>query len=389
MRKFAVAIILLILGGYGFFSCTQRTTPPEKLIAQKLLAQVDSFALICHALQTHPTQQLFLQVRLAYKRFEWAAEYFDPTAALAVNGPPVREVEKSGLIVQPSGLQVIEAFLFPAVDSTKTQDLQHQVAILLAACERYKSHFANIDIFDWQVFDAAKLEVFRVMTLGITGFDDVAMPYRFEVELPLMADADIVGSGLLEFTGDTDAIVGQRVPPTDPAHIRRYARMHDPFNHPTVVYRRHAVQAAGGYGDLPLMEDYALFARMLGNGARAANVAEPLVFYRVGATAFKRRGGIALLRSELRLQREFRRAGFITAGEYLRNVAVRGGYRLVPWWCRRAVYKPVVTRYAGRLEAAGSEPDLEREAGRRAAEWDGYPLEWEYDLLAAAGPVRA
>src|SRR5579859_5718492 len=29
--------------------------------------------------------------------------------------------------------------------------------------------------------------------------DDVAMPYRFEVQLPLIEDADIVGSGLLEF----------------------------------------------------------------------------------------------------------------------------------------------------------------------------------------------
>jgi glycosyltransferase involved in cell wall biosynthesis len=112
--------------------------------------------------------------------------------------------------------------------------------------------------------------------------DDVAMPHRFEVELPLMADADIVGSGLLEFSGDTDEIVGQRVPPTGAEKIARYARMHDPFNHPTVMYRRRAVLAAGGYGDLKLMEDYALFARMLQNGARAVNVAEPLVYYRVG-----------------------------------------------------------------------------------------------------------
>jgi glycosyltransferase involved in cell wall biosynthesis len=220
--------------------------------------------------------------------------------------------------------------------------------------------------------------------------DDVAMPHRFEVELPLMADADIVGSGLLEFTGDTDAIVGQRVPPTEPGHIRRYARMHDPFNHPTVVYRRRAVQAAGGYGDLPLMEDYALFARMLGNGARAANVAEPLVFYRVGATAFKRRGGTALLRSELRLQREFRRSGFTTLGEYLRNVAIRGGYRLVPWWCRRALYKPIVTRYAERPGAGPQDgPGPGDEAGGRAAEWDGYPLDWDYDMLFSAEPACA
>jgi len=181
--------------------------------------------------------------------------------------------------------------------------------------------------------------------------DDVAMPHRFEVEIPLIAEADIVGAGLLEFVDDIENVVGQRVPPTDPEQIQRYARMHDPFNHPTVVYRRQAVQAAGGYGDLPLMEDYALFARMLQNGARAVNVAEPLVYYRVGATAFKRRGGADLLRSELRLQRAFRRQGFTTPAEYARNVMVRGGYRLIPWWARRAVYKPMVAHYTDSPDA--------------------------------------
>ena len=186
--------------------------------------------------------------------------------------------------------------------------------------------------------------------------DDVSMPHRFEVELPLMENADIVGSGLLEFVTDTDEIVGQRVPPTDPGQIQRYARMHDPFNHPTVVYRRRAVLAAGGYGDLPLMEDYALFARMLLGGARAVNVPEPLVFYRVGEAAFKRRGGRELLRSELRLQREFRRIGFTSRSQYARNIVIRGGYRLVPWWCRRAVYRPVLSR--GRPGQEQAKPPL-------------------------------
>jgi glycosyltransferase involved in cell wall biosynthesis len=208
--------------------------------------------------------------------------------------------------------------------------------------------------------------------------DDVAMPHRFEVELPLIADADIVGAGLYEFVEDTDDIVGQRVPPTGPRQIRRYARMHDPFNHPTVVYRRDAVLAAGGYGDLPLMEDYALFARMLQDGARAVNVAEPLVYYRVGAQAFKRRGGTGQLRSELRLQRDFRQRGFITPAEYVRNVVVRGGYRLIPWWLRRAVYRPLVALHSKR-PAPGPVPGglpepPEQEQGR----------EWEYEPSSAA-----
>jgi glycosyltransferase involved in cell wall biosynthesis len=205
--------------------------------------------------------------------------------------------------------------------------------------------------------------------------DDVAMPHRFEVELPLILDADIVGSGLLEFVADTDDIVGQRVPPTGADQIQRYARMHDPFNHPTVVYRRDAVLAAGGYGDLPLMEDYALFARMLDNGARAVNVPEPLVFYRVGTQAFKRRGGTGLLRSELRLQREFRRAGFTSAAEF----------RLVPWWFRRAVYRPIVGRRAGRRgPEPGPEPGYASADGPDQDQDQEYGPGWEYAVLPAA-----
>lgn len=186
--------------------------------------------------------------------------------------------------------------------------------------------------------------------------DDVAMPHRFSVQIPLLeSGADIVGSGLVEFDKDPTDVLGRRTPPTDPAEILRYARMHDPFNHPTVVYRRQSVRAAGGYGDLPLMEDYWLFARMLANGARAVNVAEPLVYYRVGSGAYKRRGGMALLRSELMLQRRLHAEGFTTRGQYVRNVAVRGGYRLCPTWLRRAVYRKVVANYGERRERAGAE----------------------------------
>jgi glycosyltransferase involved in cell wall biosynthesis len=201
--------------------------------------------------------------------------------------------------------------------------------------------------------------------------DDISMPHRFAVQLPLIeAGADIVGAGLLEFAADVTDVVGHRTPPSDPADILRYARIHDPFNHPTVVYRRSAVLAAGGYGDLPLMEDYWLFARMLASGARPANVPEPLVYYRVGAGAYQRRGGRTLLRSELALQRRLREDGFVTRGQYLRNVAVRGGYRLLPWWVRRAAYRGIVAGYGRRRgrDARGARPSGQHDTSDRHQE---------------------
>jgi glycosyltransferase involved in cell wall biosynthesis len=175
--------------------------------------------------------------------------------------------------------------------------------------------------------------------------DDIALPHRFAVQVPLVeAGADLVGSSLLEFEDSPDDIVGQRVPPLDPVDIVRYARFHQPFHHPTVVYRRSVVQAAGGYRHLALMEDYLLFAKMIRQGASVANVEEPLVLYRVGAGAYARRGGLALVRSEVALQRQLRDLGFTSRAQYLRNVAVRASYRLFPEAARRAAYRRLIAR---------------------------------------------
>ncbi|MEV1129893.1 glycosyltransferase [Agromyces sp. NPDC049794] len=175
--------------------------------------------------------------------------------------------------------------------------------------------------------------------------DDISLPDRFAKQVPLIeAGLDLVGTGMLEFLDDVGSIVGRRVPRVDPAEIARYARFHDPFSHPTVVYRRRAVERAGGYQALGLMEDYWLFARMIDSGAAVGNLADPLVMYRVGAGAYARRGGRAQWRSELALQRELRRIRFTTRGEFLRNVCVRGLYRFVPEPIRKVAYRRFIAR---------------------------------------------
>ncbi len=176
--------------------------------------------------------------------------------------------------------------------------------------------------------------------------DDISLPHRFATQLPVMASGiDLLGSGLLEFGADLDDVVGTRTPPVTAADIAARSRFASPFNHPTVVYRRELVQAVGGYGAFALMEDYLLWAKLIMVGARVANVAEPLVAYRVGAGAYARRGGWAQLRAELALQWRFRALGFTTPAQFLRNVAVRGGYRLVPETLRRTAYRRVIATY--------------------------------------------
>ena len=60
-----------------------------------------------------------------------------------------------------------------------------------------------------------------------------------------------------------------------------------------------------------------------------------------------RRGGTGLLRSELALQRRYRDLGITTRREYVRNVVVRGGYRLVPEAVRRTAYRALIANRGG------------------------------------------
>lgn len=172
--------------------------------------------------------------------------------------------------------------------------------------------------------------------------DDISLPSRFAEEVPLVEDSyDIVGCAVAEF-GDDESVTGlvRRMPRTT-AQIRAVADFRDPFNHPTVVYRASAVRAAGGYQELAHMEDYWLFVRMIAAGQRGTNLEDALVLYRVGAGAYRRRGGMQMLRSELELQNRMRRRGYTTRMRFVRNVAIRGGYRLVPTTLRQIAYRTV------------------------------------------------
>lgn len=175
--------------------------------------------------------------------------------------------------------------------------------------------------------------------------DDISLPHRFLQQLPVIEDsADLVGAAIVEFEGDGRGVEGVlRVPPLGADEIARTARWRNPLNHPTVVYRRSAILSAGGYRELPLMEDYWLFTRMIANGATVVNLPDALVRYRVDAGAYERKGGLRQLRSELGLQRRLRREGFTSVGEAARNMTVRGGYRLVPSAVRRHAYRRTFT----------------------------------------------
>ena len=186
----------------------------------------------------------------------------------------------------------------------------------------------------------AGLDACRYPVIARMDADDYSAPDRFEKQWPLIEDGyGLVGTGMVEFEHDPEHTGAQRIPPVGAERIRQHARTHNPFNHPTMMYRKDVLDSVGRYQPFGRMEDYWLGVRIIDSGAKVENIPEPLVRYRVGSGAFNRRGGWREAQTEWRLQRELLKRGFITRRQYLRNVAMKGAYRLLPAGLKRVLFE--------------------------------------------------
>ena len=114
--------------------------------------------------------------------------------------------------------------------------------------------------------------------------DDVALPARFERQMARMGgepDLLVLGTATIR-VDDRGKELEVTIPPADPAEISRRLDRGNPIAHPTVVMRRAAVRAVGGYRRAYVRaEDYDLWLRLAERG-KLANLEEPLLRYRIG-----------------------------------------------------------------------------------------------------------
>lgn len=194
----------------------------------------------------------------------------------------------------------------------------------------------------------AGLEALTTTWFAIADSDDVSAPDRFASQLARLEAGDVVavGAAMAEFEGSEDHVVGLRRLPGDHVGIARLARINNPVNHPTLMAERASVLAVGGYRDLPWLEDYDLMVRLLGAGARLGNLPEPLVLFRSSPQQRARRAPRGIGRSEVRLQRELRRAGLVGPLGTARNLVVRTAYRMLPAGLMARAYRRVFLRRA-------------------------------------------
>ena len=177
--------------------------------------------------------------------------------------------------------------------------------------------------------------------------DDISRPDRCERQLKVFQehpDVSICSGIVEEFTVSTDQIEARRVPPKTQDQILAFVKKRNPFNHPCVLYKKSAVEAAGGYQDFYLLEDYYLWIRMLQNGAIGYNLQEPLLWRRAGSDMYKRRAGWKYARSQKALFKYMKNSGFISGSQYVQSVAVRAVSSLTPNWLREFMFKTVMRK---------------------------------------------
>lgn len=178
--------------------------------------------------------------------------------------------------------------------------------------------------------------------------DDIAVPTRFAEQLRLFsenADLDVVGGDISEFVGEEDNVVAYRRVPKTNIEIKNYLKKRCPMNHVAVMFRKSAVQAAGGYLDLFWNEDYYLWIRMAECDAVMANTGTVLVNVRTGKDMYSRRGGKRYFQSELFLQNYMLKRKMISLPTYVDNVAKRWiVQRLLPNKLRGWVFRTLARK---------------------------------------------
>ena len=185
IKNFAFIIVFT-----SFLIGCNKTTSDYKDISNSnyLIVQVDSLSkpidelIIAIEQKSDSTaiRNYFIESREAYKKIEWAVSYFLPHTASAINGPALDKLDlDENKFIPAEGFQKVEELLFPEIDNEGLSELLIHARKLKNAVNGIRKNFEVITISDAMALEALKLEVFQIITLGITGFDTPASRLQF------------------------------------------------------------------------------------------------------------------------------------------------------------------------------------------------------------------
>ena len=177
--------------------------------------------------------------------------------------------------------------------------------------------------------------------------DDISLPTRCEKQLALFEtdqELDIVGCPVKEFVGTPDNIVGKRDVPLDNETIHKYNRRRDPFNHPTVMYRKSKVMKYGPYGNYRKNQDTDLWIKLLSNGCKAANCPEYLLMFRFDEGTYKKRKSWVNTKLLIEIRKKAWKSGYCSFVDYMFVACAQLGIYVLPEGFQKFVYTKLLRK---------------------------------------------
>lgn len=164
------------------------------------------------------------------------------------------------------------------------------------------------------------LKVCRNELVARMDTDDIMKPDRCEKQLNCFIqepELAVVGTQIDEFSEDPAASATSRIVPQSHDDIVKFSRRRNPFNHPTVMYKRSVIQSYGGYNDIRRNQDFDLFVRLIVGGEQTRNLDESLLYFRANKDNLKRRKSWQKVSSDIRISNNFRKMGHAKLSDFV------------------------------------------------------------------------
>jgi cytochrome c peroxidase len=173
-----ILFLLFVLFSLYSFSSSERSAPAAvldhyKVCLDSLQNAIAEFGKEAPVATHERMKQLFVSARLQYKKIEFIIEYHYPSTALKLNGPVLLESEPSepNEPEHPTGFQVLEEHVYEDLDDNTRAEIIYELSNIDSRIKRLYTLLPELELTESNILDAVRLNIFRLITKGITGFD--------------------------------------------------------------------------------------------------------------------------------------------------------------------------------------------------------------------------